>query len=385
MILSRPSRLLLLLTSLLASVAASATDPLIARAPVIDASGYVLMDAVSGQVLAARNADERLPPASLTKMMTSYVADHEIERGNIRMDDMVHVSVKAWRTGGSRMFIREGTQVSVEDLLKGIIIVSGNDASVALAEHIAGSEDAFADLMNRHAERLGMSNTRFRNATGLPADDHYSSARDMAILARAIINDYPQHYHLYAEKSYTYNNITQQNRNLLLWRDPSVDGLKTGHTEEAGYCLVASAEQGDQRLISVVKGTSSEQARAAETQKLLTWGFRFFQTYRAYRAGDELAQVRVWMGRQDALAVGPAEDLVMTIPRDSQRNLKAEMTLNPDIRAPISQGDVLGTVTISLQDEVLLERPLVALKDVEEAGFFKRLWHRIKLFFINLF
>lgn len=381
----RSARLLTLLTSLLLPGLSLANDPLIARAPAIAASGYVLMDAASGQILASHNADERLPPASLTKMMTSYVADHEIERGNISLDDMVNVSVKAWRTGGSRMFIREGTQVSVRDLLKGIIIVSGNDASVAIAEHIAGSEDAFADLMNRHATRLGMNNSSFRNATGLPADGHYTTARDMATLARAIINDFPQHYHLHAEKSFTYNNITQQNRNLLLWRDPSVDGIKTGHTDEAGYCLVASAAQGNQRLISVVMGTASEQARAAETQKLLTWGFRFFQTYHAYKAGEVLSRVRVWMGRDDELEVGPAEDLVMTIPRDSQRDLKAEMAINPDIRAPVRQGDVLGHVTISLNDDVLMERPLVALKDVEEAGFFKRLWHRIRLFFMGIF
>jgi serine-type D-Ala-D-Ala carboxypeptidase (penicillin-binding protein 5/6) len=374
--------LLTLITLLLIPLSASA---LIARPPQIAASGYILMDAVSGQVLVEHNADERLAPASLTKMMTSYVADHELERGNIRMKDMVNVSVKAWRTGGSRMFIREGTQVSVEDLLKGIIIVSGNDASVALAEHIAGSEDAFADLMNRHADRLGMTNTRFRNATGLPAEGHYSSARDMAILARAIINDYPQHYHLHAERSFTYNNITQQNRNLLLWRDPSVDGLKTGHTDEAGYCLVASAKQGNQRLISVIKGASSEQTRAVESQKLLTWGFRFFETYQAYQAGDALSRVRVWMGKDDELDIGPADDLVMTIPRDSRQRLKAEMTVNPDIRAPIRTGTELGKVTISLDGDTLLERPLVALRDVEQAGFFKRLWHRLKLMFRNLF
>jgi serine-type D-Ala-D-Ala carboxypeptidase (penicillin-binding protein 5/6) len=381
---TRPSRLITFFAALLIPLSATA-ESLIARPPQIAASGYILMDAISGQVLVAHNADERLPPASLTKMMTAYVADHELERGNISPKDQVMVSVKAWRTGGSRMFIREGTTVSVDDLLKGIIIASGNDASVALAEHIAGSEDSFADLMNRHADRLGMSNTRFRNATGLPAEGHFSSARDMAMLALAIINDYPEHYALYAEKSYTYNNITQQNRNLLLWRDASVDGLKTGHTEEAGYCLVASAKQGNQRLISVVMGTASEQARAVETQKLLTWGFRFFETYRAYNAGASLAQVRVWLGQQDQLAVGLAEDMVMTIPRDSKQNLKAEMKVNPDIRAPIRKGDSLGSVIVTLNSEVLLERPLVALNDVERAGFFKRLWHSIKLFFQGLF
>lgn len=381
---TRPSRLITLFIALLMPLSVSA-DSLIAKPPQIAASGYILMDAASGQVLVAHNADEQLPPASLTKMMTAYVADHELERGNISLKDQVLVSVKAWRTGGSRMFIREGTSVSVEELLKGIIIASGNDASVALAEHIAGSEDSFADLMNRHADRLGMRTTRFRNATGLPADGHFSSARDMATLALAIINDFPEHYALYAEKSYTYNNITQQNRNLLLWRDASVDGLKTGHTEEAGYCLVASAKQGNQRLISVVMGTDSEQARAVETQKLLTWGFRFFETYHAYSAGDVLSQVRVWMGQSNQLDIGPLTDLVMTIPRDSQKDLKAEMKVHPEIRAPIRKGDTLGNVVITLNDEVLLDRPLVALNDVEQAGFFKRLWHSIQLFFRGIF
>lgn len=381
---TRSSRLITFFVALLIPLSASA-DSLIAKPPQIAASGYILMDAASGQVLVAHNADEQLPPASLTKMMTAYVADHELERGNISLKDQVLVSVKAWRTGGSRMFIREGTSVSVEDLLKGIIIASGNDASVALAEHIAGSEESFADLMNRHADRLGMNTTRFRNATGLPADGHFSSARDMATLALAIINDFPEHYALYAEKSYTYNNITQQNRNLLLWRDASVDGLKTGHTDEAGYCLVASAKQGNQRLISVVMGANSEQARAVETQKLLTWGFRFFETYRAYSAGDVLSQVRVWMGQSNQLDIGPLTDLVMTIPRDSQKDLKAEMKVHPEIRAPIRKGDTLGNVVITLNDEVLLDRPLVALNDVEQAGFFKRLWHSIQLFFLGLF
>src|SRR5690606_9574380 len=251
------------------------------------------MDATSGQIIIEHNAYERLPPASLTKMMTAYIAEAEISSGNISMKDKVRISVKAWQMGGSRMFVREGTEVSVEDLLRGIVIQSGNDASVAMAEYIAGSEDAFADLMNQHASRMGLTDTHFVNATGWPADNHYSSAHDMAILAHHIIRDYPQHYGMYAEKSFTYNNITQQNRNLMLWRDDRVDGLKTGHTEEAGYCLVASAVDGDMRLISVVMGTDSEAARARETQKLMTYGFRFFETYKAYSEGDALTNVRV--------------------------------------------------------------------------------------------
>lgn len=369
------------IVTLLSIVTLGQAHALIANAPTINASGHILMDAHSGQILAEHNADEALPPASLTKMMTSYITDYEIEQGTISLEDQVLVSVNAWRTGGSRMFIREGTRVAVGDLLKGVVIQSGNDASVALSEHIAGSEGAFANLMNQHAQRLGMTNSHFRNATGLPAEDHYSTARDMAILARAIIEDFPQYYPLYKEKSFTYNNITQQNRNLLLWRDPSVDGLKTGHTDEAGYCLVASAKQGPMRLISVVMGADSEQSRARETQKLLTWGFRFFETHHAYNGGTELSKVRVWMGKQNQVAAGLAEDLVITIPRNSKDGLQAEMTFQSQLRGPISKGQTLGTVSIRLNDEVLVERPLIALQDVEQAGFFKRLWHRFLMLF----
>lgn len=363
----------------------SAAASLIPKAPEVDASSYVLMDATSGQIIIEHNAYERLPPASLTKMMTAYIAEAEISSGNISMKDKVRISVKAWQMGGSRMFVREGTEVSVEDLLRGIVIQSGNDASVAMAEYIAGSEDAFADLMNQHASRMGLTDTHFVNATGWPADNHYSSAHDMAILAHHIIRDYPQHYGMYAEKSFTYNNITQQNRNLMLWRDDRVDGLKTGHTEEAGYCLVASAVDGDMRLISVVMGTDSEAARARETQKLMTYGFRFFETYKAYSEGDALTNVRVWMGTDNQLDLGPAEDLVLTIPRNSHDQLKAEMTVNPDVTAPISKGDEIGKVIIRLDGDVMLEKPLVALNDVEQASIFKRLWHHILRFFSNLF
>ncbi|WP_111655885.1 D-alanyl-D-alanine carboxypeptidase family protein [Isoalcanivorax indicus] len=375
--------LLCCLLPTLATVSAQAT--LVPRPPQVEASGYILMDAASGQVIVEHNADEALPPASLTKIMTDYIAAREIAHGNLRMDDKVTISVKAWRMGGSRMFVREGTQVSVEDLIKGIIIQSGNDAAVAIAEHIAGSESAFADLMNQHARRLGMTNSYFTNATGWPDEAMYTSARDMAILARALINDYPENYELYREKSFTYNNITQQNRNLLLWRDPSVDGIKTGHTEAAGYCLVSSAERDGMRLIAVVMGTSSEQARARETQKLLTYGFRFFETYEAYAAGEVLMPARVWMGKQSEVNLGLADDMTLTIPRGAHDRLDASMSLRSDLRAPVAAGQQVGTVTISLDDEVLLEQPLVALADVERAGIFRRLWHHLVLFFKGLF
>jgi len=358
---------------------------IVPSAPQLAAKSYMLMDAASGEVLVEHNGDERLPPASLTKLMTAYIATLEIQKGQISDSDMVTVSEKAWRTGGSRMFIQVNTQVSVDDLLHGIIIQSGNDASVAMAEHIAGSEEAFADLMNSTAQRLGMTNTHFMNATGLPDPDHYSSANDMAKLARAIIYEDPAHYAIYAQKEFFWNNIKQPNRNLLLWRDKTVDGLKTGHTEEAGYCLVASAVRDNMRLISVVFGTDSEQARAAETQKLLTYGFRFFETRTFYQKGTELAQAQVWKGQQDKLKAGLAEDLTMTLPRGQAEKLQAVMSFNSTLTAPIQQGDVIGKVEVKLEDKVVRSTDLVALETIEEGGLFRRFWDSIRLFFYSLF
>jgi len=358
---------------------------IVPSAPQLAAKSYMLMDAASGEVLVEHNGDERLPPASLTKLMTAYIATLEIQKGQISDSDMVTVSEKAWRTGGSRMFIQVNTQVSVDDLLHGIIIQSGNDASVAMAEHIAGSEEAFADLMNSTAQRLGMTNSHFMNATGLPEPDHYSSANDMAKLARAIIYEDPAHYAIYAQKEFFWNNIKQPNRNLLLWRDKTVDGLKTGHTEEAGYCLVASAVRDNMRLISVVFGTDSEQARAAETQKLLTYGFRFFETRTFYQKGTELAQAQVWKGQQDKLKAGLAQDLTMTLPRGQAEKLQAVMSFNGTLTAPIQQGDVIGKVEVKLEDKVVRSTDLVALETIEEGGLFRRFWDSIRLFFYSLF
>ncbi|RRU98494.1 D-alanyl-D-alanine carboxypeptidase family protein [Stutzerimonas chloritidismutans] len=358
---------------------------IVPSAPQLAAKSYMLMDAASGEVLVEHNGDERLPPASLTKLMTAYIATLEIQKGQISDSDMVTVSEKAWRTGGSRMFIQVNTQVSVDDLLHGIIIQSGNDASVAMAEHIAGSEEAFADLMNSTAQRLGMTNSHFMNATGLPDPDHYSSANDMAKLARAIIYEDPAHYAIYAQKEFFWNNIKQPNRNLLLWRDKTVDGLKTGHTEEAGYCLVASAVRDNMRLISVVFGTDSEQARAAETQKLLTYGFRFFETRTFYQKGTELAQTQVWKGQQDKLKAGLAQDLTMTLPRGQAEKLQAVMSFNGTLTAPIQQGDVIGKVEVKLEDKVVRSTDLVALETIEEGGLFRRFWDSIRLFFYSLF
>ncbi|PCM43801.1 D-alanyl-D-alanine carboxypeptidase family protein [Marinobacter sp. ANT_B65] len=372
---------------LMLSVSAKAMSQtvLIPSPPQIAGSSYVLMDPKSGRVIMEQNSNERLPPASLTKMMTAYIVERELDEGRISMSDMVPISVKAWKTEGSRTFVKEGTSVSVEDLLKGVIIQSGNDASVALAEFIAGSEGAFVDIMNQQAQLLGMKDTHFQNATGLPASDHFSTAYDLAVLARAIINDYPENYPIYAEKHFTYNNIRQPNRNSLLWRDDSVDGLKTGHTEEAGYCLVASAKRNDTRFIATVMGTSSSQARSQEIQKMLNYGFRYYQSDRLFSAGQELIEARVWGGQSDKLSVGVLEDAYVTIPRGSRDSLESSVDLDSVIKAPVSAGDELGRVKVSLNGEVLIDQPVLALTDVPDGGLFKRLWDSIKLFFIQLF
>ncbi|CAH0187922.1 MULTISPECIES: D-alanyl-D-alanine carboxypeptidase family protein [unclassified Pseudomonas] len=358
--------------------------------PQLAAKSYVLMDGASGNILVENNADQRLPPASLTKLMTAYIATLEIRNGKIGEQDKVTISEHAWRTGGaasggSTMFLPVNSQATVDELLHGVIIQSGNDASIAIAEHIAGSEDAFADMMNATAERLGMKNSHFMNATGLPHPDHYSSAHDMAILARAIINEDAEHYAIYSQKEFLWNNIKQPNRNLLLWRDRTVDGLKTGHTNEAGFCLVASAVRDGARMITSVFGTDSESARAAETQKLLTYGFRFFETRTFYQKGTELAQAPVWKGQTNQVKAGLAQDLTLTLPKGQLEKLQASMTLNQQITAPIAQGDVIGKVEVKMGDQVVHSADLVALEAVEEGGFFRQLWDSIRLFFYGLF
>jgi D-alanyl-D-alanine carboxypeptidase (penicillin-binding protein 5/6) len=364
---------------------AVAQSALIPSPPQIAGSSWVLKDPLSGRVIMEHNSHERVPPASLTKMMTAYIVERELDEGRISMTDMVPISVKAWRTGGSRTFVREGTQVSVEDLLKGVIIQSGNDASVALAEFVAGSEDAFVDIMNQQARQLGMNNTNFENATGLPHPNQYATAYDLALLAKAIIEDYPENYPLYAVKSFTYNNIRQPNRNSLLWRDESVDGLKTGHTEEAGYCLVASAKRDNTRLIAAVMGTSSAEVRAREVQKMLNYGFRYYETERLFRAGQELVDAKVWGGKSDQISVGLAEDVFVTIPRGARDKLESTVDLDSVIKAPIKVGDELGRIQVMLDGEVLVDEPALALTDVQQGGVFKRLWDAIKLFFVQLF
>lgn len=364
---------------------ANAAPSLIPAPPQLSANSYVLMDAYTGDVLVEHNSREELPPASLTKLMTAYIAEYELAKGNISFNDQVTISEKAWRMEGSRMFIREGTQVRLEDLMRGIIIQSGNDASVAVSEHIAGGEAAFADLMNQHAKLLGMNNSHFVNSTGFPADGHYSSAYDIALLSRATIVHFPENYKMYSEKYFTYNDIRQPNRNKLLWRDKTVDGLKTGHTDAAGYCLAASAVRNGTRLIAVVMGTNSDEARASETQKLLNYGFRYYETRKLYSAGQVLSDARVWGGEADTVKVGFANDVLVTMPRQNADSIPASLELAPEIEAPIAAGDVLGKIIVGTAGNVLLEREVVALEPVAEGGFFKRLFDKVKLFFMNLF
>jgi len=376
-------RLVLLFSVLMAPAAWSA--PVIPPPPQIAAKSYVLMDAASGNVLVEHLGDERLPPASLTKLMTAYVATLEMQRGRLKETDQVTISEKAWRMAGSKMFVDVGKQVSVSDLFHGIIIQSGNDASVALAEHIAGSEEAFAALMNGEAQRLGMRNTHFVNATGWPDPNHYSTARDMATLARAIIYADPAHYAIYSQKYFLWNGIQQPNRNLLLWRNDGVDGLKTGHTEEAGYCLVASAQRGSQRLIAAVFGTDSEAARATETAKLLGYGFLFFESKVFHKQGEVLATAPVWKGAARTIKAGLAEPLAISVARGELGKLGTQVVLQPTLIAPIKQGDVIGKVEIRQGDKVLKQANLVAMETVEEGGFFRRMWDGIRLFFRGLF
>ena len=349
--------------------------PPIPAAPKLQASGYLLVDATNGEILVEHNAEEPLPPASLTKMMTAYIAEREITEGRISFDDQVPVSVKAWKTGGSRMFIREGTEVRLEDLLRGIIIQSGNDASVAVAEYIAGSEDVFADVMNQTAISLGMTNTQFKNATGLPQEGHYTTAKDLSILAARIIQDFPDTYPIYEEKNFTYNGIKQANRNSLLFRDPTVDGLKTGHTEEAGYCLVASAERDGFRLISVVMGTASEKAREQETTKLLQYGFRYFSGKTVFAAGEPLPESarKVWFGEMESVDLAPTEPLYVTLPLGRESAIQATLDAPDTLDAPLEAGAVVGTVKIMLGERVLVESPVAVAEAVPEGGLFKRL------------
>lgn len=377
-------RYILVLVCLLGAHAGLAAPPIIPPPPEIAASSYLLIDAASGKILVQHNAHERNPPASLTKIMTSYLAEQEIDAGRISADDEVLVSVNAWRTGGSKMFIREGTRVTVGQLLRGIIIQSGNDSSVALAEHIGGSEDAFANMMNQQAAVLGMADTQFKNSTGLPDSEHYSSAWDLALLTRDLIERFPEHYALYSEKSYSYNNIDQPNRNKLLWRDRTVDGVKTGYTNDAGYCLISSAVRQGMRLIAVVMGTDSDEARMRESQKLLSYGFRYFETQSLYEAQISLKDQPVYYGELESVSLGVAEDVVLTFPRGYYKDIEATMVVPKVVEAPLRKGDEIGELSLRLGDDTIFEAPLIALQDVPEAGILGRMVDFFGLFFDQL-
>ncbi|KGI78826.1 D-alanyl-D-alanine carboxypeptidase family protein [Oleiagrimonas soli] len=365
--------------------------PVVPEAPVppppdIDAKSWVLMDYATGRIIASKDPNERVIPASITKIMTDYVVSAEIAAGKVHMNDKVFISKHAWQAGGagtdgSTSFLKVNSEVPLKDLLYGMIIQSGNDAAIALAEHVAGSEDAFAALMNAYAKQLGMTGTHYSNASGYPVPDHYTTARDVAVLSRALIHNFPADYAISAVKEFQWNGITQHNRNTLLWRDPSVDGIKTGHTSAAGYCLAASAKRGDQRLIAIVMGATSEQGRADDAQALLNYGFRFFETHQVYTPGKALATPRLWKGEADTLPIGVAEPVLVTVKRGEYDKLKATMDIPDPLIAPFKKDQQIGTLRITLDGDTVLTQPLVALQDAPEGGFFSRLWDTILLWF----
>ena len=377
-------RLILALVPLLLLLPASppAAAPMPTPAPpIIGAKSYLVIDSRTGAELASLNPDSSLAPASLTKIMTTYVVFSALEQGQLSLDDEVTVSEKAWRTEGSRMFIEVGTKVSVKDLLIGMIVQSGNDASVALAEHVAGTEAVFAEMMNQHAAKLGMHSSQFKNATGLPADGHTTTARDLAMLARALIAEFPEYYAWHAEKEFTYNKIRQANRNSLLWRDDSVDGLKTGHTEDAGYCLVASAKRDDMRVVSVVLGTSSDKARTDGSQALINYSFRFFETRLLFRAGEAVTTARIWKSANENTELGVLEDLFVTVRRGAYEQLEPTMNIPAVLEAPVSAGQPLAELTVKLGDEMLVTAPLRALADNPAGSLWQRARDSVSLWF----
>jgi D-alanyl-D-alanine carboxypeptidase (penicillin-binding protein 5/6) len=367
----------LLLLSLSLAVPALADVP----KPSVAARAWLLMDVSSGQTLDGLNIEERMEPASLTKLMTAYLVFSALQEKRVSIEQVVPVSERAWRAGGSRMYIEPKKPVTVGELIHGMIVQSGNDACIALAEAVAGSEDNFVVLMNREAKRLGMSGTHFTNSSGLPDPKHYTSARDLALLVSALIRDYPEQYRYYAIREYRYNNITQQNRNRLLWLDPNVDGVKTGHTEAAGYCLIASARRGERRMLSVVLGASTESARAQESQKLLNHGFLFYDAVRLYEKGKPISDLPVWKGTDNQVGAGVPSDLYVTVPKGMGEKLKAELISQQPLVAPIASGQRVGTIRVTLEGKTVREQPAVALKSVGVAGIFGRAWDTMRLWF----
>ncbi|HOW76099.1 MAG TPA: D-alanyl-D-alanine carboxypeptidase family protein [Candidatus Competibacteraceae bacterium] len=353
--------------------------------PQVPVRGYILMDYQSGNILANMKGDERMEPASITKLMTGYVIYQALKSGKIHLNDQVTISEKAWRTQGSKMFVKIGSQVSVEDLLMGMVVQSGNDATVALAEHVAGSEETFVKLMNQEAERLGMKSSHFTNAPGMPDPNHYMSARDIAVLSRAIIQEFPEHYTRYSVRSFKYNNIEQQNRNRLLLTDASVDGVKTGHTESAGYCLVSSAKRNDTRLIGVVLGAQKEKERFQASQALLNYGFSFFESRKLYDPNASIVTARVWKGQESELPLGVPQGLYVTVPKGQAPQVSTTTTVQPSIIAPVQKGQPLGEIVVKVGEQEVSRTPLVALQEVPESGWFGRMIDSILMFFSSLF
>jgi D-alanyl-D-alanine carboxypeptidase (penicillin-binding protein 5/6) len=378
---NRISLLLVTLPFLLDISAANAQDAPIPQPPIIGAKSFLLIDGATGAELAALEADQKLAPASLTKLMTAYAIFRALDEKQIALDDLVTVSEKAWRTPGSRMFIEVGTRVRVRDLALGMIVQSGNDASVALAEHVAGTESVFAEVMNQYAVQLGMTNSQFRNATGLPDENHYSTARDLAKLARAIVNEFPEYYKWYSVKQFKYNDIEQPNRNSLLWRDESVDGMKTGFTDDAGYCLISSAKRDGMRVVSVVLGTASAKSRIDGSQALINYGFRFFETRLLYRAGETVAQTKIWKGSSEFTELGLPEDLYVTIPRGSFDAVESVLNMPAVLVAPVAQGQPLAELQVNLNGNILINTSLRALNENPSGSFWQRTRDGVKLWF----
>jgi D-alanyl-D-alanine carboxypeptidase (penicillin-binding protein 5/6) len=356
-----------------------AEESFIPKSPSLNASNYILMDSMSGRVLAESGADERIEPASITKVMTGYVAVDQIQQGYVNLSDEVYISENCWKKGGSKMFIREGTRVLFSDLIKGMVIQSGNDASCAIAEHVAASEEGFVELMQMYAQDLGLVNTQFRNVSGWPDPEHFSSARDLAILTQQMIRNFPEHYSLYKEKYFTYNDIKQRNRNSLLWQDDSIDGVKTGHTESAGYCLVTSGVRNDTRLIAVTLRSSTEKSRLTDNRRLLDYGFRYFRTKKVLEANTVLVSEQVWGGEQETIQLSAATDLFLTLsPRDFPR-VESKVKLNDYLQAPIDADQIVGSVNLMLDGDSIASVNLVAMRSVTALGFFGRAWSNIKL------
>jgi D-alanyl-D-alanine carboxypeptidase (penicillin-binding protein 5/6) len=354
-------------------------ESFIPKSPSLNASNYILMDSMSGRVLAESGADERIEPASITKVMTGYVAVDQIQQGYVNLSDEVYISENCWKKGGSKMFIREGTRVLFSDLIKGMVIQSGNDASCAIAEHVAASEEGFVELMQMYAQDLGLVNTQFRNVSGWPDPEHFSSARDLAILTQQMIRNFPEHYSLYKEKYFTYNDIKQRNRNSLLWQDDSIDGVKTGHTESAGYCLVTSGVRNDTRLIAVTLRSSTEKSRLTDNRRLLDYGFRYFRTKKVLEANTILVSEQVWGGEQETIQLSAATDLFLTLsPRDFPR-VESKIKLNDYLQAPIDADQIVGSVNLMLDGDSIASVDLVAMSSVTALGFFGRAWSNIKL------